>query len=80
MYRYTQANNTIGVHDKYNGTIGGVTVIDQLSLSLSSLRRLRRNDGDVQSGFLGDIKLFRDDGSGVGMEEACGCSLRNCGI
>ena len=75
-------NNTIGVHDKYNGTIWGgcVTVIDQLSLSLSSLRRLRRNDGDIQSGFLGDVKLFRADGSGVGMEEACRCSLRNYGI
>ena len=59
---------------------GGVTVIDQLSLSLSSFRRLRRNDGDVQSSFLGDTKLFRADGSGVGMEEARGCSLRNCGI
>ena len=34
-----------------------MTVIDQLSLSLSSLQRLRRNDGDVQSGFLGILNF-----------------------
>ena len=77
MYRYTEAKITLLVYMISTMVQWGVTIINQLSLSLSSLRRLHRNDGDVQSGFQGDIKLFRADGSGVGMEEACGCSLRN---